>query len=113
MLEKGSLVLIPFPFSDLATTKKRPVLVLHSNEVHQEIICLAVTTKSYHDNAVRLDADGMGTGTIPKASWIRTDKVFTLSQSIVLKQLGIVKPEVLLKTIESLCGVVGMDKSKS
>ena len=40
----GDLVLIPFPFSDLNTTKKRPVLVLTKPDHHGDFVGLAVTS---------------------------------------------------------------------
>ena len=43
MFERGDLVLIPFPFSDLSAAKKRPVLLLTRPDVYGDFIALAVT----------------------------------------------------------------------
>lgn len=45
--EFGDIVLVPFPFSDQRTTKRRPAVVVSSARYHQErpdIIILAVTS---------------------------------------------------------------------
>jgi len=86
--KSGALLVIPFPFADLSTTKKRPVLAISSPDNHNEFICLSVTSKSYHQTAIPLTNSDMQNGQIPRDSWIRTDKVFTLSASLVIKSLG-------------------------
>ncbi|ARJ64629.1 hypothetical protein WV31_02540 [Magnetospirillum sp. ME-1] len=43
--ERGDLVLIPFPFSDLTAAKKPPVLVLTQPDAYGDFIALAVTSR--------------------------------------------------------------------
>lgn len=45
--KRGTIVLIPFPFSDLTGLKQRPALVVSSEESQREtrqIICMMVTS---------------------------------------------------------------------
>jgi len=45
---QGQVVLIPFPFIDLTTTKQRPAVILSSNaynQTHQDIIVAAITSQ--------------------------------------------------------------------
>ena len=47
--KRGDIVLVPFPFSDQTTTKKRPAVVISSsryNAVSQDIIIMAVTSQT-------------------------------------------------------------------
>lgn len=47
MLKQDDIVLIPIPFSDMSSQKKRPVLVLSNdsyNQRYQDIIVAAVTS---------------------------------------------------------------------
>ena len=43
MFERGDLVLIPFPFSDLSAAKKRPVLLLTSPDAYGDFIARSTT----------------------------------------------------------------------
>jgi len=46
--KRGDIVLVPFPFSNQTTTKKRPAVVISSslyNEISQDIIIMAVTSQ--------------------------------------------------------------------
>jgi mRNA interferase MazF len=47
MYRQGDILLIPFPFSDLSSTKQRPVLVLSNSEYNwsqQDIVVAAITS---------------------------------------------------------------------
>jgi mRNA interferase MazF len=46
----GDIVLVPFPFTDQTTTKKRPAVIVSSNAYIQnrpDIVIMAVTSQSY------------------------------------------------------------------
>jgi mRNA interferase MazF len=44
VFERGDLVLIPFPFSDLSPAKRRPVLLLTRPDAYGDFVALAVTS---------------------------------------------------------------------
>ena len=47
--EFGDVLLVPFPFTDRSTTKRRPAVVVSSDTYHRErpdIIILAVTSQA-------------------------------------------------------------------
>lgn len=47
--DRGDIVLVPFPFSNQTTTKKRPAAVISSNSynnVSPDIVIMAVTSKT-------------------------------------------------------------------
>lgn len=102
-LDAGSIVLIPFPFSDANSKKRRPVLMLTAPDGFGDFIGLAITSKDYHANAVTLTQGNMEDGILPKPSWIRTDKVFTLSQSLVTKEVGRVPVAIVARAVDGLC----------
>jgi mRNA interferase MazF len=105
--DPGCVVLIPFPFSDLKSSKKRPVLMLTTPDSNGDFISLAVTSKGYHLGAVELSQESMLTGTLPCQSWIRTDKVFTLAQTLIVKVAGKVQDAIFEQAITCLCDNLG------
>jgi len=46
---KGDVVVIPFPFSDLTQTKRRPALVISALEGDDVILC-QITSRTIRDN---------------------------------------------------------------
>ena len=72
--KQGSLVLIPYPFSDLSAHKKRPVLVLTRPDQLGDFSALPVTSQGYHKNSISL-IQYINTGKLPKPSWVRTDRI--------------------------------------
>jgi mRNA interferase MazF len=62
------LVLIPFPFTDLSSYKKRFVLVLTAPDRHGDFLALAVTTVPQSEPAISLTSVDIVDGTLPKPS---------------------------------------------
>ena len=97
MYKRGEIVLIPVPFSDLSSVKKRPVLVI-SNTLHnyasRDMIVVAITS-NLQQNGIIIETQDLIFGKLPKTSLIRCEKIYTLEQSIVHKRFGAVSQDVL------------------
>jgi len=73
----GSVVLVPFPFSDLSQSKRRPSVVLADAGRGDWILC-QVTSKSYADaRAVMLTDEDFERGSLRLTSFARLAKLFT------------------------------------
>ncbi len=107
MHDRGELLLVPFPFSDLSSTKRRPVLALTRPDRYGDFIGLPVTSRPHHGNAVPISMADLTEGTLPVASWARTDRVVTLNSSLVLKSLARAGDSVVDAAVRQLCRHLG------
>ena len=107
MPERGDLLLIPFPFTDLSATKRRPVLALTASDSYGDFIALPVTSRPQTDHGLPIPAVDMLTGTLPAASWVRTDRVVTLNASLVVKTIGRASDRLVAAAVERLCAHIG------
>ena len=103
---KGDVVVIPFPFSDLSSSKRRPALVLATLSGNDVILC-QITSKAVSDQyAVPLLIDDFQNGSLNQDSNIRPNRLFTADESIILYKAGTInKDKVKIavdKTIEIL-----------
>lgn len=113
MFEAGALVLLPFPFSDANTAKRRPVLVLTIPDEYGDFIGMAVSSRSHHTNAVPLQNDALLEGHLPKPSWIRVDRVVTLNASLVIKAFAKTTTDVHRQAVSGLCEMLQKQISKA
>ena len=60
---QGTIVLVPFPFSNLSAYKVRPVLILSSNKYNQThndcIVCGITTTLRLDDYSIIIDKNNV------------------------------------------------------
>ena len=112
MYKRGEIVLIPVPFSDLSSSKKRPVVIMSLDEYNaksDDVICMAITSQIRGlEHEVIIDSTDMEEGQLPKESCIRADKIYTLDQGIIVKRygkLGRSKLEKAVLTIQELISV--------
>ncbi len=87
----GDLVLVPFPFTDQTTSKKRPAIVISSvayNRERPDLIFVAVTSqiRSPGDFGQIIIADWKGAG-LPLPSAIKP-LVATIEKGLVVRKLG-------------------------
>jgi len=85
-MKKGSVVLIPFPFTDLTGSKIRPAVVLSVNELDVMIcfITSELSWKTEYDVSV-LPSTSNG---LKVKSLIRVEKIATIDSTLVLGELG-------------------------
>ena len=107
MFDRGDLVLIPFPFSDLSATKKRPVLAITGPDSYGDFIAMPVTSRPQPEHGIPIDPADLIIGNLPLASWIRTDRAVTLNASMVIKTFGRVSETAVMAALQRLCAFVG------
>ncbi|HOU32432.1 MAG TPA: type II toxin-antitoxin system PemK/MazF family toxin [Synergistaceae bacterium] len=81
----GSVVLVPFPFSDLSGSKKRPALLL-ADVGRGDWVCLQITSNAYGDcTAILLKDEECAEGFLARTSTIRPGKLFTAHESLFIR----------------------------
>ena len=89
--ELGDIVLVPFPFSNLLTTKKRPAVVISSTQYNiltADIVIIAITSQTQRVLGIGecIIEDYQAAG-LYKNSTIKP-AIATIEQTLVLKKLG-------------------------
>lgn len=92
---KGDVIVVPFPFSDLTQSKRRPALVVAQLEGDDLILC-ANTSQQVRDRySLALTDDDFETGSLRQTSNIRPNRLSTADTHIVLYQIGHLKAQKL------------------
>jgi len=103
---KGDVVVVPFPFSDLSQSKRRPALVIASLDSDDIILC-QITSKTIKDNySLSLDDKDFETGSLKQPSNLRPNRIFTADNHIILYRVGNLKSEKLTEVIEKIVEII-------
>jgi mRNA interferase MazF len=99
MPEQGDIILIPIPFTDLSSQRRRPVIIISNdayNRKTDDIIVVAMTSNPAEtEYSFMITSSDLEQGTLNRPGKVRVDKIYTLSQSIVVKTFGRVNEAVL------------------
>jgi mRNA interferase MazF len=107
----GAIVLTDFPFTDLTAVKRRPALVVSTDNSRRSDVLVAYIT-----SILRGDPDAMplapttGNG-LKVPSLVRFDKVATINKDIIVGRLGDVDPVWLGDARRVFFGVFGFGNS--
>ena len=102
----GTVVLVRFPFSDLSQAKLRPAVVLADAGRGDWILC-QVTSKPYGDaRVIALDDASFATGSLRVTSYARPGKLFTANRSLMVAEVGSLKPASLKQIIEAVVEIL-------
>ncbi len=98
----GDVIIIPFPFSDLSQSKRRPALVLAAVG-KGDFLLSQITSKQYDDpHALPLKESDFLTGGIRIDSFIRASKLFTANEALILGVAGHLTDSKLAEVIHHL-----------
>ncbi|MHB0876386.1 MAG: type II toxin-antitoxin system PemK/MazF family toxin [Anaerolineae bacterium] len=93
------IVLIPIPFTDLTSAKRRPVIVVSGTEYNDstgDMLVVALTSNpAAADFSLSITSEDLEAGELRRPSRVRADRVYSLSQGLVTQVFGRVRPGVL------------------
>lgn len=89
--EAFDVVVVPFPFTDRTTTKRRPALVLSdarafNKPVGQSVLAM-ITSARNSDWPLDVEINDLDAAGLPSASVVRM-KLFTLDDQLVIRKAG-------------------------
>ena len=103
---KGDIVIVPFPFSDLSATKRRPALVIATLTGDDLILC-QITSHPYGDAAaVPLDTATFARGSLKVQSYARPGKLFTASGDLIVAEVGALTPDALKRIVDAIVALL-------
>jgi mRNA interferase MazF len=110
MPKQGDILLIPIPFTDLSSQKRRPVIVISNDQYNRktsDIIVVAMTSNpQVTEYSLSITSSDLVEGALNRPGKIRVDKIYTLSQTIVAKTFGQVDDKTLSRIRRRLVNLV-------
>ena len=107
MPKQGIVVLVPFPFTDLSTTKVRPALVLSAKPIKSDVVVAFISSKigkgEYNVGISPSKANGLKVPSV-----IICSKIATLEKTVILGELGVVEREVMDRVKLKLTAILNL-----
>jgi mRNA interferase MazF len=102
----GTIVLVPFPFSDLPEAKLRPAVVLANSGRGDWILC-QITSNPYGDaHAIEMGHGSFASGSLRITSYARPGKLFTANQDLMVNQVATLNSAAFHTVIEAVIGIL-------
>jgi mRNA interferase MazF len=101
-LQKGDIVLVPFPFANLSAIKLRPAVVLWVDLLGTDITVCFISSQNITNISVEefiietTDPEFSQTG-LKITSKVRVSKIVTIESNLVTRKLGKLENNLLLK----------------
>lgn len=114
---RGAVVLVPFPFTDLSRQKARPAVVLSPqafNARSADLIVAAISsqipaTPSDIELVIERDTSGFASTGLRVSSVIRAGKIVTLEQSLIYRAIGQLTDQQLHELDERVPRALGLE----
>jgi mRNA interferase MazF len=103
---RGDVVIVPFPFSDLTKTKRRPALVVAILPGEDLILCQITSQSVMDEYAVSISSEDFITGSLKQPSNIRPNRLFTASENIIVYKTGQISIEKLENAIDKIVEIL-------
>lgn len=107
-MNKGDIVLIPFPFTDLAGSKNRPALVLVSGGTDIILAFISTLIKWREDTDILLKPDNENG--LKRESVVRLSKLATIDKDLALGRLGTIDRKMLHQVNKNLIKIFKLNE---
>ena len=111
-VERSAIVVAQFPFSDLSEWPVRPVVVL-AHAGRKDWVLGQVTSNADIDNlAIELTNDSLAQGFLRNVSYFRPNKLFTGSESLIIRPVARLKPEVFNRLLDATMDILNQNRMR-
>ena len=100
------IVVINFPFSNLAGSKRRPALVVADLDGDDIILCQITTCLNSDRYAIQINEDDFDEGKLSAKSLVRPNKLFAADKNLILYTACKVKEEKMKSIIMDLINII-------
>jgi len=105
---QGDIIILELPFTDLLGSKLRPVLVLNSIDLVEDLI-VAKNNKQPGKHRVPITQSDLDIGQLKKEpSYVDCSSIFTVEKRLVVKIVGRLTEEALSKVKDELKTIFGL-----
>ena len=102
----GTVILVPFPFSNLSQVKLRPAAVLAEVGRGDWILC-QITSNPYGDvRAIELMDTDFAMGSLRTTSYARPGKLFTANRNLMTARVGVLKADAFRQVIGAVIAML-------
>lgn len=103
---KGDVVVLPFPYSDLSSSKKRPALIIAILNGNDVLLCQITSQQRYDKYSIALRDSDFKEGKLNLDSYIRPNRIFTADKSIILYKIGSIKEKKINEVIDTVIRIL-------
>ncbi len=95
-MSKGTIVLVPFPFTDLSGNKVRPCVILYQQKKGEDCVVLFLSSVvpsriGLLDIKVRATVENG----LKRDSLLKVEKIATLQKKVILGKIGMLEPSII------------------
>jgi mRNA interferase MazF len=103
----GDVVVVPFPFTDLASSKVRPAVVLATSTRDDILLCQITSKNTGHPEAVPLRmTDFASAEQLPRDSFALPHRLVTANESCVRRKAGHLQDAKLRQIRDRVCAFI-------
>ena len=100
-MPKGTIVLVPFPFTDLSMNKVRPCVVLYEQRNGEDCVLACISSvRQKRSGTFDIKIKSSAANGLKIDSVIKTEKIATLQKKIILCELGMLEKS-LIKEVDA------------
>ncbi len=110
-VERCTIAIARFPYSDLSDWPVRPVVVLANAGPEDWILGQITTNADIDGSAIQLTNDSLEQGSLRFVSYFRPNKLFTANEALIIRRVARLKPEVFNALLDATIGILDRNRT--
>ena len=111
-IQRSTIVIARFPFTDLTGSIDRPTLVLANAGLGDWVLGQITTNREIDDLAIELTNDSLSAGFLLEVSYYRPNKLFTASEDLIFRPVARLKPEVFNRLLDATMDILNQNRMR-